>query len=253
MENSLKLHVSLVQADTRYETISGNLAHIEELIESIQEPTDVILLPELFNTGYKMAFTTRPEVMGLQTTNWMKNMARRRQSAICGSISIAENGKTFNRMLFVSPDGSIQHYDKINVFKFSGEDKIFAAGSNPAVFEYKGWRLKATICFDLRFPEVIRNEKPWYDVILCAAHWPEQRMPAWDVLLQARAIENQAFVAAVNRFGQEGETNYTGHSVGIDYLGQVTTKPMDSEGIISLSFDKNDLNSFRGKFPFLEN
>lgn len=246
------LSVSLVQANTQFESIEGNLAHLEELLDSDKQKVDIYLLPELFNTGYKLAFSIQPETMGLLTTRWMKQMAERKNAAVCGSIAIAENGKTFNRMLFVSPDGKIQWYDKINVFKFSGEDKVFAAGENQVIFLFKGWKIKPIICFDLRFPEAVRNQKPWYDLILCSAHWPQPRISAWDTLLKARAIENQAYMAAVNRFGTEGESHYPGHSAGLDYLGNSLVATKENEGITTVIFEKSSLNQFRDRFPFLE-
>lgn len=250
--NAEALCVSLVQANTQFESIGGNLAHLEELLDSAYQKTDIYLLPELFNTGYKLAFSTRPETKGLQTTRWMRQMAERKNAAVCGSIAIAENGKTFNRMLFVTPDGEIQWYDKINVFKFSGEDNVFSAGENQAIFLFKGWKIKPIICFDLRFPEAARNQKPWYDLILCSAHWPQPRISAWDTLLKARAIENQAYLAAVNRFGTEDESHYPGHSAGLDYLGNSLVTTKEKEEIATVVFEKSSLYQFRARFPFLE-
>lgn len=245
------LTITLVQADTAYSTIGGNLAHLEELMDKFEGNSDVFLLPELFNTGYQLAFSTRPESIGLQTTRWMQQMAKRKNAAIAGSISITENGKVFNRMLLVEPDGTIQHYDKINVFKFSGEDKVFSPGQRDVLFHFRGWKLKPVICFDLRFPETIRNRQPWYDAILCSAHWPKPRIWAWDQLLIARAIENQCFVAAVNRFGQEGEIQYPGHSVALDFLGHQLEATQEKEDMVSVVFLRDSLLSFRDRFPFL--
>jgi omega-amidase len=256
MENSVAkniLAISLVQANTKYDSIEGNLAHLEELIDSNPEKSDIYLLPELFNTGYQKAFSTRPEMLGLYTTRWMRQMAERKKAAICGSIAISESEKTYNRMLFVSPDGKVQWYDKINVFKFSGEDKVFSAGERQIVFEFLGWKIKPIICFDLRFPESVRNLQPWYDLILCSAHWPEPRIAAWDTLLKARAIENQSYLAAVNRYGNEGDSLYPGHSGGFNFLGESIGRPMVAEEIQTISFDKQAQNTFRNRFPFLEN
>jgi predicted amidohydrolase len=245
------LKIALVQADTRYDSISGNLAHLEELIEKSGAEADIFLLPELFNTGYVNAFSMRPESMGLETSRWMKQMAIRKKAAFVGSIAILDGGKVYNRMLMIDPQGGSQHYDKINVFKYSGEDKVFSAGENAVRFHYQGWNIKPCICFDIRFPETIRNEKPFYDLILCSAHWPAPRIEAWDKLLIARAIENQAFLAAVNRIGTEGEAQYPGHSVGIDYAGKVLNSTAEKEEVMVVSFDKNAQNSFREKLPFL--
>ena len=249
LHNQLK--VALVQADTRYDEVSGNLAMLEEMLESVVEEADIYLLPELFNTGYQNAFTTKPEAMGLATSKWMSLMAKRKNAAICGSISIAEGGSVFNRMLFALPEGGFLYYDKQRVFKFSGEHKVFTSGNSTTTWEFRGWRIKPIVCFDLRFPELSRNLTPYYDLLLCSAHWPKPRIMAWDKLLQARAIENQCFVAAVNRYGVEGQAQYPGHSVGIDFEGYEKTLCGDSAEIQVAVFDKDALNSFRSSFPFL--
>ena len=246
-----ELKISLVQANTSGKSISANLCMLEEMIESIDFHTDIILLPELFNTGYKNSFSTKPEKMGLETHRWMKLIAERKGAAICGSISILGKEKTFNRMLFVEPSGRTQHYDKINVFKFSGEDKMFSAGESKPIFEFHGWRIKPIICFDLRFSESIRNQAPFYDLILCAAHWPDQRIAAWKKLLPARAIENQSYVAAVNRYGYEEDTYYPGHSVGLDFLGDVLVTANERAEIQSFEILRSALVQFRNNFPFL--
>lgn len=252
MEIKPVLYVALVQANTKYTSVSANLAHLEELLETVSSDVDIFLLPELFNTGYQLAFTTPPEVMGLETTRWMLQMAKRKNAALCGSIAIKENDQVFNRMIFATPDGKTQTYDKVNVFRFSGEDKVFSAGLRPAIFEFRGWRLKAIICFDLRFPESVRNTQPWYDAILCSAHWPKPRIEAWDKLVMGRAIENQAYLAAVNRFGQEGDAIYPGHSTAIDFAGQSLVQLQDKEQIGIVSFEYSALHHFRNRFPFLE-
>lgn len=245
--------VALVQADTRYDDASGNLAHVEEILSASVQDTDLYLMPELFNTGYRNAFTARPEPMNGPTHRWMKLMAERYGAVMAGSVSIAENGKTFNRFLFVRPDGITQHYDKVNVFAYSGEDKVFTAGLMQVQFDWLGWKIKPIICFDLRFPEAARNHAPHYDLLLCPAHWPVARLHAWDRLLPARAIENQCYVAAVNRVGMEGETIYEGHSVALDFLGNPLSEgPLLREGVFCFQFEKEKLLQFRKSFPFLK-
>ena len=246
------LKIALVQADPQFETIEGNLAYFEELIETEKNEADLFLLPELFNTGYKLGFTTRPETMGERTCRWMRYLSERKNAVLCGSIAIMEKGKVYNRMLFVKPNGEIEHYDKQNVFAFSGEDKVFTAGAKPVVFDYLGWKIKATICFDLRFPEDCRNQSPFYDLMICSAHWPSARVQAWDALLKARAIENQAYVAAVNRVGKEGAVIYTGHSVGYDFLGNPISRVSEVEEVQSFEVSKTSLANFRESFPFLK-
>lgn len=247
-----ELSISLVQANVSFDSVEGNLSHLEELLESDSSESDIYLLPELFNTGYRNAFHMKAEKMGLYTTRWMKQMAARKNAAICGSVAIDENGQVFNRMLFVEPSGEIQYYDKVNVFAFSGEDKVFSAGRNEVIFEYLGWRIKAIICFDLRFPETVRNKAPYYDLILCSAHWPSPRIQAWDALIPARAIENQAYFAAVNRSGNEGEAIYPGHSVVVDFKGTHLIAALKDERIVSCKIRSSELDQFRASFPFLK-
>lgn len=246
-----QLKVALVQTDCRYETVEANLAHIEEQLAGYQEDADIYLLPELFNSGYANAFWLRPEMTNMHTSKWLTLMAKRKQAAICGSIALQEDSKVYNRLLFVQPDGQIQHYDKRQIFKFSGEDKVFTKGEASPLFHWKGWKIKPIVCFDLRFPEVARNLLPYYDLLLCSAHWPRPRIGAWDLLLQARAIENQAYVAAVNRYGQEGEADYPGHSAMIDYAGKVCEKMGLEEAISTHSLDYAALQDYRRQFPFL--
>lgn len=247
-----ELTISVVQANVAFDSVEGNLSHLEELLETDSSGSDVYLLPELFSTGYRNAFHMKAEKMGLYTTRWMKQMASRKKGAICGSAAIDENGRVFNRMLFVEPSGAIQYYDKVNVFTFSGEDKVFSAGQKEVIFEYLGWRIKAIICFDLRFPETVRNKAPYYDLILCSAHWPSPRIQAWDALIPARAIENQSFFAASNRFGSEGETEYPGHSVVTDFKGTFIIPPLKEECIVTCKLKSSELDQFRASFPFLK-
>lgn len=247
------LNLALVQADTRYDSVEGNLAMLEEMISGLREKADIFLFPELFNTGYRNAFTMRPEPMNGFTHRWMKLMAERTGAAMAGSVSISEAGKTFNRLLFVRPDGITQHYDKVNVFAYSGEDKVFAAGQDFPRFEWLGWNIKPMICFDLRFPETARNQAPFFDLILLPAHWPKPRIQAWDRLLPARAIENQAYLAAVNRIGSEGESKYPGHSVLLDFMGYALLAPAeDAAGIFIHPLHLDRLQQFRSEFPFLK-
>jgi predicted amidohydrolase len=245
-----KLRIALVQANTRFDSTEGNLAHLEEMIDG--QEADLFLLPELFNTGYQASFTRKAETKGLQTSRWMQSLAKRKNAAICGSIAMAEKGLVYNRFLLAEPSGEFQHYDKVNVFAYSGEDKVFTAGEKPGRFSFLGWNIKPIVCFDLRFPEAVRNTAPFYDLILCPAHWPSQRIQAWDRLLRARAIENQAYLAACNRVGLEGTAQYTGHSVVLDYLGNEISNPMEQEGVFVSEISKTQLQEFRSQFPFLK-
>jgi omega-amidase len=247
-----ELSISLVQANVSLGSAEGNLSHLEEMLEAVSYESDIYLLPELFNTGYRNAFHLKAEKMGLYTTRWMKQMASRKNAAICGSAAIEENGHVYNRMLFAEPSGEIRYYDKINVFTFSGEDKVFREGQSDVIFEYQGWRIKPIICFDLRFPETVRNKAPYYDLILCSAHWPSPRIQAWDALIPARAIENQAYFAATNRFGNEGDSFYPGHSMLVDFKGSTLLKAIKEESLVTFKIKSSELDEFRASFPFLK-
>lgn len=244
------MRISLLQSSLVWEDIPANLAAFEQRISSLPD-TDLIVLPEMFSTGFTMQPNRVAEPMDGQTVNWMKAMAAKTGAALCGSAVIEVGGKYFNRCLFVHPTGEVIHYDKRHLFTLAGEDKAFTAGKEKFIIEYKGFRICPLVCYDLRFPVFSRNVEA-YDLLIYVANWPEPRVSAWDALLKARAIENMSFVAGVNRVGNDGNGHrYVGHSQVFDMLGNPMGDLSEDEALINVSFDKNALLEARQKFGFL--
>lgn len=252
------LKVAIVQANQIWEDKEANFTNFERLLEKV-EGIDLILLPEMFHTGFSMNAEELAETMdeskGLE---WLKNIAKNKNSAIYTSLIIKENEKYFNRGVFVHPSGTIETYDKRKTFGLAGEDKIYTAGLNEKIVNYKGWNLQLQICYDLRFPEIVRNriltnDLPAYDAILYVANWPDKRIEHWNTLLKARAIENQSYVIAVNRVGRDNsELNYTGHSAGIDPLGKIIKSNDNKEEVLFYQLIKLQQEEILKSFPFLK-
>lgn len=251
MQNFLK--ITLVQQDPLWRSVSANLARLSQKIQSIKEQTDLILLPEMFATGFDMDPATIAEKMNGVSIAWMKKQAQEKNTAIAGSVIINDMGRYFNRFVFVHPSGNLVHYDKKHLFHFAGEDTVYAPGTNRLLFEYKGWKISPFICYDLRFPVWSRNTEN-YDVALFVANWPKPRIDTWDVLLKARAIENQSYCVGVNRVGIDGNGHeYNGHSQVIDPLGNILQKSeTETEDIFTVTLSKKNLASIRTEFPFLK-
>ena len=221
----------------------------EKIIESAD--ADLIVLPEMFTTGFTMNPKNIAETMQGETVLWMKHLAKSKSTALTGSLVIEENGKYYNRLLFVFPSGDIKHYDKRHLFTLAGEDKIFTPGNEKLIVDYKGWKICLLVCYDLRFPVFSRNTED-YDVLIYVANWPESRIFAWDSLLKARAIENMSYVIGVNRVGEDANENrYNGHSQVIDCLGNYIIAPSEEENVFSAELDKKALLETRQKFGFL--
>ena len=199
------INVTLIQSDIIWEDKVSNLKNYQNKISQI-ESTDLIVLPEMFTTGFSMNPKDISETMSGETIQWMKSNASKMNSAICGSIIIEEDDKYFNRFIWVNPDGSICQYDKKHLFSFAGEDKNYTAGNEKIIIEYKGWKICPLVCYDLRFPVWSRNSED-YDLLIYVANWPTKRKLAWKSLLVARAIENQCYVIGVNRVGKD-ENNH---------------------------------------------
>lgn len=246
------MKISLVQPDTVWEDKTRNFSDLEELIAPLNNNTDIVILPEMFNTGFSMDPERLAELPGRETFQWMKIMAGRGNFGVCGSYMVSENGSFYNRFVFVSPGNEAQHYDKRHLFSMAGENKFFAPGRKRLTFRFRDVRISPLICYDLRFPVWSRNRNDT-DLIIYSANWPERRKTAWNALARARAIENQCFVAAVNRIGTDGEgVQYCGESMLINHLGEtIVNAGSDTRVVVTGEISMDELNGFRTKFPFL--
>ena len=245
------MQVLLIQAPLVWEKPKLNRNYFEECINAISEKVDLIVLPEMFTTGFTMNPSAVAETMQGETVVWIQSLAKAKNCAITGSIVIEENGNFYNRMLFVFPSGEIQHYDKRHLFTLAGEEKVYTAGTQKLIVEYLGWKICLLVCYDLRFPVFSRNVEE-YDLLIYVASWPKVRTSAWDALLKARAIENVSYVVGVNRIGEDASGhNYVGHSQVVNCLGEYVVEPQESEAIFIATLDKSKLIEIKQKFAFL--
>lgn len=248
--NLEKLNITLVQPNIIWENREANLKKYSKMLAGVGQ-TNVIVLPEMFTTGFSMQPKKLKETMAGPSVNWMKNLAQEKKAAIAGSLIIEENEKSFNRFLWVFPDGKVETYDKRHLFTMSGEHLHYSPGNKKLVVEYLGWRFCPLICYDLRFPVWSRNTEN-YDVLLYVANWPSVRHHVWENLPVARAIENQAYCVGVNRTGTDGTgLHYRGGSVLVDPKG-IPAFLGENEQIKSFEISYNDLYQFRQKFPVLD-
>lgn len=250
MQDTLK--IAFIQSELVWESPKQNRQNFEEKIEAITVSVDLILLPEMFTTGFTMNASEHAEAMDGKSVRWMQKMAALKNTAIAGSIIIKDNDKFFNRLLFVHPDGNIDAYDKRHTFTLAGEDKIYTAGTSKLIIDYKGWKICPLICYDLRFPVWARNIED-YDVLIYLANWPKPRILAWDTLLMARAIENMCYCIGVNRVGHDKVDNeYCGHSTTYDILGNnITPIRHNKEHTEIVTLERNHINFYRNKLKFL--
>lgn len=250
------LSITLIQTALHWEDKEANLKMLEEKINSIKEKTNVVVLPEMFTTGFSMKPEILAEPMDGKTVEWMKSMAAKKRIILTGSVIIEENGEYFNRMLWVLPNGQIGHYDKRHLFAHGEEDKHYTSGTERFIASVNGWKIKLMVCYDLRFPvwarqQFHRADGFEYDVLIYVANWPDRRSHAWKTLLQARAIENQCYVVGVNRVGYDGNNMYhSGDSMVADALGKVLYTKADDEDVFTVTLDKNELEEVRQKLPF---
>jgi len=251
MQDELK--IALIQSDLIWENPEQNRQNFAEKIQLIKEPVDVIVLPEMFTSGFTMQPEHVFETMNGKTIAWMKEIALKSNSAICGSLVISENGNYYNRFVFVTPDGKLQYYDKRHTFTLAGESKVYKAGNERLIINYKGWNIHPLVCYDLRFPVWARNTDN-YDVVVYVANWPKPRISAWDALLKARAIENMSYCIGVNRVGLDSNSyEYPGHSAVYDGLGvQISNIQPNKEQIEIITLNKNHINTIRQKLKFLD-
>ncbi len=246
-----QLQVTIIQADLIWEDIIQNKNQFEAKIATISK-TDVIILPEMFTTGFSMNPKLLAETMEGETVQWMKKIAHGKNCLLIGSIIIEENNQYYNRLIAAFPDGKIQYYNKRHLFTLANEHHFYTAGTKYLLIEFRGWKLFPLICYDLRFPVWARNTQN-YDVLIYIANWPKQRIYAWDTLLKARAIENMAYTIGVNRVGTDAnQYEYPGHSAILDVYGtELLTTNKNQEQIASVILDKNKLDDTRNKLPFL--
>ncbi len=247
------LTIALVQSDLSWESPDLNLSHLSSLIEkNITQPVDLIVLPEMFTTGFSMNSHLLAESMKGMTIDWMKSLAAERGCVVAGSIIIREDEQVYNRLLWVTSAGELDYYDKRHLFRMAGEHLHYSPGTDRKTFTLYGWSIMPQICYDLRFPIWSRNDLD-YDILLYIASWPSVRIAHWDKLLAARAIENQAYVVAVNRVGVDPNGhNYTGHSMVVNpWLGEPYCKAIDKEDVLIQTISKADLEGLRNKLPFL--
>lgn len=256
------INVTIIQVPLAWEDKERNLELFSQKIESIKERTDLIVLPEMFNSGFTMNTADIPETMEGNTVKWLNDIAIKKKVVICGSLIIEENGEFYNRFIWAQPDGIIFKYDKRHLFRMAGEHHHFAAGKQELIINYHNWNFKPLVCYDLRFPVWSRNKRqrrdtsfiPSYDCLVYVANWPERRSYAWKNLLIARAIENQCYVIGVNRIGNDGnDISYSGDSCIINPKGEVISAISAHEEkteTVSLSF--SELAEFRKAFPVIE-
>jgi omega-amidase len=249
------LTVTTIQPDLQWEDKTANLRRLEEKIDAIDVPTELVILPEMFSTGFSMRPELLAESMEGPTVNWMRAMATRKKIILTGSVIIEEEGKYFNRLIWMLPNGQYGYYDKRHRFAYAGENEHYSAGHKRLIASVKGWKILLQVCYDLRFPvwsrQAAEDGLPEYDLIIYVANWPQRRSLAWKTLLQARAIENQSYVAGVNRVGNDGNNiAHSGDSMIIDPLGEILYHGVGKEEVFTLTLEKEKLDAIRERFPF---
>lgn len=248
-----QLKIALIQTDLVWEHPKQNRINLSAKISAISESVDIIMLPEMFTSGFTMNARTIAETMTGESVSWMLKLAKEKHAAITGSLVIKDKDKYYNRLLFVRPDGQIESYDKRHTFTLAGEHKVYEAGTNNITINYKDWKIRPLICYDLRFPVWARNTVD-YDVLFYVANWPKVRITAWDTLLKARAIENMSYCIGVNRVGLDGNNfEYSGHSAAYDVLGKrLDTIQPDQEATAIVTLKKDHIVTYREKLGFLK-
>jgi predicted amidohydrolase len=252
-----QLTISLIQTTLHWEDKAANLSMLEEKIRSIQG-SQVVVLPEMFSTGFSMKPEVLAETMEGPTVQWMKGLAREHRIILTGSVIIEEEGRYYNRLIWMLPNGQYGYYDKRHLFAYAGEDQHYTGGNQRLIASVNGWKVNLMVCYDLRFPVWARNRfevkekvEAEYDLLLYVANWPQRRSTAWKTLLQARAIENQSYVIGLNRVGEDGNGIYhSGDSMVIDPLGEILYLKQDAEDVFTITLNKSQLDEVREKFPF---
>ena len=265
------LSITTIQSNLHWKDKATNLKMFEDKIDSIKEKTELVVLPEMFSTGFVLEPSDLAETMEGETVQWMKRLAAQKKVIITGSVIIKENDQTvgnghlkyYNRLIWMLPNGQYGYYDKRHRFAYAGEDENYTAGTKRLIASVKGWKINLLVCYDLRFPvwsrqtpafpdDGTRTDEGEYDILIYVANWPEKRNTAWRTLLRARAIENQCYVIGANRTGDDGnDIHYNGDSMVIDPLGEILYEKRDEENINTITLNKADLQNIREKFPFL--
>lgn len=247
------LKVIGIQGDLVWENPKENIQYFEDKLNGIQQDFDLVVLPEMFTTGFTMNPKNVAETMDGFSVSWMLKMAKKFDTAITGSLVISESNNYYNKLVFVHPSGEIETYDKRHSFTLAGEDKVYTSGNKKVIINYKGWGICPLICYDLRFPVWARNTEN-YDLLIYMANWPVPRIKAWDTLLKARAIENMSYTIGVNRIGEDANNyKYSGNSLIVDFLGdELASDPHFKAGILYAELDKSAQNKTRKKLSFLE-
>jgi omega-amidase len=247
------LTITLIQSNLHWEEKKSNMDVFEEKINSINENTEIIILPEMFTTGFSMNPSKLAEPMNGPTVEWMKRIANKKKCILTGSVIIEENGNYYNRLIWMQPNGTYGIYDKRHLFSYAGENEHFTHGEKRLITQVNGWKICPQICYDLRFPIWNRQANDSeYDVFLIVANWPQRRELPWNTLLRARSIENQSYVIGCNRVGTDGNgIFYAGDSQVINPLGEVLYHKSENEDIQTITLLKQEIESVRTQFPFL--
>lgn len=249
MEN---LKITIFQGYLFWEKIDQNLQNIELRLGNIREKTDLIILPEMFNTGFTMNAAQLAEPMNGKTMQWMHQIAQKFDCVITGSLIVAEGGKYYNRLVWMQPDGRYNYYDKRHLFALGKEHETYTPGTKRLIVELKGWKICPVICYDLRFPVWLRNVNAAYDLLLIVANWPEKRALHWRTLIPARAVENQCYVIGVNRVGHDGnEIYHSGDSTCVDPNGNTVYYKRDEEDVYTFTIIGDEVVKTRRQMPFL--
>lgn len=245
-----ELTLTIIQTPLHWQDPALNRTMFSQLFASIKQPTDAILLPEMFSTGFSMN-TALAETMEGETIAWMKTEAARLQVPVAGSLMMKDGDIAVNRFVWINPDGTFEHYDKRHLFRMADEHRHFAAGTDKIIIAYKGWKICPMVCYDLRFPVWMRRTAECdYDAIVIVANWPQRREHHWRALLQARAIENQSYVVAVNRSGSDGnEVEYSGYSGLISPKGEWITELVNNSFVQNVTLYKHEVTDWRTVFP----
>lgn len=260
------LSITTIQTNLHWEDKAANLQMLEQKINSIKQKKEIVVLPEMFSTGFSMKPELFAETMQGETMQWMKRIAAEKKIILTGSIIAEQEGNYYNRLIWMLPNGEYGVYDKRHRFGYAGEDHHYTAGNKRLIASVKGWKINLQVCYDLRFPVWarqqptpnpsqggIKDSEAEYDLLIYVANWPERRSHAWKTLLQARAIENQCYVVGVNRVGNDDNAIYhSGDSMIIDPMGEVLYTKKDEEDIFTITLDKEHLQSVREKLPFLK-